>query len=66
MYKLKSNKGEITTIRMNGFQYTIVGGSQYDQTFLEKLYNSGHKKLVSKSKNGKAKETTSDEDIQNA
>jgi len=50
MYKLKSKKGEVTTIRMNGFQYSIVGGAQYDQTFLEKLYRSGHKKLVSKSK----------------
>ena len=51
MYKLKIKQGENTIIRKRGgFQETIVGGYIYSQYKLEKLYNDGHKNLVSYTK----------------
>jgi hypothetical protein len=61
MYKLKIKQGENTIIRKRGgFQETIVGGYFYTQEKLEKLYNDGHKNLVSYTKPKKVEEDNKD------
>lgn len=63
MYKLKLKEGETVRIkddRRSKINVTLKNGEDYSQELLEKLYNAGFKRYISKTKPKKDNETESE------